>query len=124
MKDTLIKSLLVMFLTIPLMIMNSSASSVERSYAHPGQANNQLNEVSVTIDSVAVTIRTPFLPMRVLSDHPFTTSEPGSINQIATASSPRPYRSLSIMAVPFGTQPGTEPVPIAKSGEVTAYLNA
>lgn len=85
---------------------------------------NDIQMTTFVLDNMTIDVHTPFLPMVVPSDHPFTVSSPGSVTQDATASSPGPWSSLEIIAVPFGTRPATVNVPVAESGEVGAYLNA
>ncbi len=62
--------------------------------------------------------------MWVPTDKPFTTTEPRAVSQVAVASAPRPPRSFTITAVPFGTSPGTEAVPIAKPNAAKTYHDA
>lgn len=111
---------------IYMVALSGNSLAAPGAYEPPSQPNTQLKEATFTLDNVEITIRTPFLPPWVPSDHPFTVSEPGAGNQIATASSPRPYGVLSVVAVPFGTTPPSEsdpnnPLPAAQAGRANAY---
>ncbi|MFL5735499.1 MAG: CHAP domain-containing protein [Chloroflexia bacterium] len=86
------------------------------SNAHAG-----MQRTHFTVDRVEVQIETAFLPGKR-----FTTSEPGDSTQVATTHAFQPFRELSMMAVPFGTRPVTEAVPVAgsgKAGHVRAALS-
>jgi hypothetical protein len=74
---------------------------------------------TLVLDNVALSLSTTFLP-----NTEFTVSEPGSVSQVATAAAWRPFRELTITAVPFGTRPGTETVPLAGPGAAPAYALA
>jgi hypothetical protein len=87
----------------------------------------QPEEVTFTVDNVTVTVRTPFLPRAVPKErvnNPFVISPPGESIQMALASAPDPRSSFAIHAVPFGTQPSSLPVPIARPGGAKTYLEA
>lgn len=78
-----------------------------------------LTKATFTLDGVTVNIATPLLP------GPFVTSQPGDATQVATsqtaAQHAHPYSALSITAVPFGTKPTTENVPVAQTAGAQAY---
>jgi hypothetical protein len=74
---------------------------------------------SLTLDNVSLALNTSFL-----AGAAFTTATPGSASQVATAVRWQPFRELTVTAVPFGTRPGTEAVPIAQPGGAAAYLAA
>jgi hypothetical protein len=60
-----------------------------------------------------------------MSDPTFVSSDPGSAIQMATAMERAPrFRELSITAVPFGTVPPTESLPVAAPGGEEAYRAA
>jgi hypothetical protein len=71
---------------------------------------------SLTVDTVPVTVTSPFLPSRN-----FVISKKGDLSQAASSSTPRPYADLSVTTVPFGTRPGTEALPAAKQGAAPDY---
>jgi hypothetical protein len=83
------------------------------------KAEHPLQQASFTLDNVGISLSTTSLPSAE-----FTTAEPGSANQVADAVSWQPYRELAITAIPFGTKPGTESVPIAQPGGAGAYYSA
>lgn len=76
-------------------------------------------QASLTLDHVDISLSTTLLP-----NIQFTTSEPGSASQVATAVGWQPFRELTITAIPFGTRPGTEAVPVAQPGGAPAYYSA
>jgi len=76
-------------------------------------------ETAFTLDGVLVSVQAAALPST-----DFTVSEPGSASQVATAVSFQPFREFSVTAIPFGTVPPTEALPIAESGGKAAYENA
>lgn len=81
----------------------------------PGSGGSRL----VVLDNVTVGIISPFLPCAG-----FQTSRPANASQVATCAQGRPFRELSVTAVPFGTKPGTELVPTARAGGAGAYIEA
>lgn len=78
-----------------------------------------LKRASFTVDGVPVTLVTPFLPSPTL-----ITSPPGASTQIANSASWRPFRELTVLAVPFGTKPGGENLPIAEPAGRSQYDSA
>lgn len=70
---------------------------------------------SFELDGVEVALRTAFLPS------PLTTTRPGDFLQMATASAPRPFRELTLTAIPYGTQAGNEMLPRAEVGSAYTY---
>src|SRR6476661_2091989 len=54
-------------------------------------------------------------------DSKFHTSSAGDLAQVADSVSARPYREISIIAVPFGVKPGAEAVPVAAPGATGDY---
>ena len=76
--------------------------------------------VTFSLDGVALELTTPFL-----SDGSLTISDPDSAIQIATAVRRAPlFRVFSITAVPFGTSPPTESLPVAGPGQQDVYRAA
>ncbi len=80
-----------------------------------------ISEASVTIDTVTLTIRTPFLPSTI-----FGVASPGNALQVADSSSLNPFKQLQVVIAPFGFIPGTEsdrnnPLPAAQVGGAEAY---
>jgi len=73
-------------------------------------------ETSFTLDGVLVSVRASSLP-----SEDFVVSEPGSASQVATSVAWRPFREFSLVAIPFGTKPGTEALPVAGSGLKSDY---
>jgi hypothetical protein len=56
-----------------------------------------LQETKFTLDNVAITVVTPFLPMldpTTPTDNPFVLSEPGNRIQVATANGYQPFQPL------------------------------
>jgi hypothetical protein len=76
-------------------------------------------ETYFTLDDVLVSVQAASLPST-----DFTSSEPGSASQVATSVTFKPFREFSVTAIPFGTAPPTEALPIAGPGEKTAYESA
>lgn len=112
---------LAVLLAVPV---TGGPSAMQASRVLPAAESTDVQEATFTLDNVTVNVRTPFLPVWVPGSVPFTISEPGSVNQIATAAAPLPFRTLSIIAVPFGTAPSIEAVPVAQSGGAKDYLLA
>lgn len=75
-------------------------------------------EISFTLDGILISVRSSNLP-----SSEFTASDPGSISQVASSVTWKPYREFSITAIPFGSKPGTEALPIAGSGLKPIYEN-
>lgn len=96
----------VQFLLIPHLTSRVFASPASRA-------------TTFTLDHVTVHVETPFLPGT------FITSQPGASTQVASSGTqaPRshPYGAIFITAVPFGTQPRSEGVPIAQAGGAQLY---
>lgn len=97
--------------------------------AMPGSAAStlaaELKEAAFTLDNVAITVRTPYLPQPgPNTGNTFDTATPGDYNQMAIASSGQPYGAFSITAAPFGFAPTWEAVPIARHGGAAGYLSA
>lgn len=76
-------------------------------------------KVNLTLDGVEIEIRTPFLPQET-----FVKSSPGDSIQTATWSNWRPVSELTVIAVPFGTSPGSESVPVSAPGKAVQYHQA
>lgn len=70
---------------------------------------------SFEIDGVQVEVKAAFLPGRMVA------SKPGDFLQKATASAARPFRELSLTAVPYGARAATERLPRAEPGAVATY---
>jgi hypothetical protein len=94
--------------------MIAQADTKETSQAQPG-----IIRTAFTLDGILVTVQAASLPST-----DFTVSDPGSASQVATSVSFKPFRELSVTAIPFGSTPPTESLPIATSGGKTAYDNA
>ena len=82
----------------------------------PGQG---ARTTSFTLDNVSLEVSMTALPSSI-----FGAASPGSASQVATFTDVRPFNEFSVTAVPYGTKPGTEQVPIARPGGVAAYLDA
>lgn len=78
-----------------------------------------LQSATFTLDNVTATIQTPFLPSTT-----FGASQPGDASQVATSWTLHPYGEVSVTAVPFGTTPGTEALPIARAGAAGSYRSS
>ncbi len=74
---------------------------------------------SFVLDGVTLTISTPTLP-----DADFAVAPAGDASQLAIATAHHPYREFTVLAVPFGTKPGFERVPVARTGGVEQYRTA
>lgn len=96
-------------IVVPSLSHAALAASADRS--------PRLQEANFTLDGVTVTVRSPFLPAKT-----FSVSPAGAKTQIANATSAdHPYGAIYITAVPFGTKPQSEGVPIAQVGGASAY---
>jgi CHAP domain-containing protein len=73
-------------------------------------------QITFSLDAVTLELREAFLPGSKIY-----TSAPGDLNQVASAATWRPFREISITAVPFGSKPGTEDLPVAEPGGASAY---
>jgi hypothetical protein len=106
---------------LALSIIGSPALAASHLNSSDYQPNAQVQEATVTIDNVTVTIRTPFMPTPT-----FTVSTPGDEPQGATAVSLlNPFGSLDVLAIPFGTLPPgisvpDNPFPLFQHGNVAA----
>jgi len=69
--------------------------------------------VKLTLDNVYLEIYAP-----VLGDMEFVAAKPGDANQIATASELEPFREISIIAMPEGSKPPAEAVPLNAYGNI------
>ena len=74
---------------------------------------------SFTLDSVSVTLTLD----AELPPH-LGVAAPGNASQVASFSGGNPFRELAITAVPFGTKPGTEQLPAARTDGSAAYYAA
>ena len=110
-------SLLTLVLTASLFVVpllfppNPSSASAA--------AGTGVKTLTFTLDNVAIQVSAPFLPSAASG-----VSEPGNASQVATFADWRPFKELSITAIPFGTKPGTETVPEARAGGAAAYREA
>jgi len=73
-------------------------------------------EISLTLDDVIISIQASNLPSA-----DFVVSEPGAKSQVATSVAWKPFRELSVIAIPYGYKPGTEALPGALSGGKDIY---
>ncbi len=84
-----------------------------------GNAATAAQRVAFTIDNVKLSVPHAIATGAVLS------GQPGDATQETTIVSAGGARSFSIIAVPYGTRPGTEDaLPLARAGGATAYRNA
>ena len=99
----------------------SALASINLPAAQAGQPDSatQAGEASFTLDGVTVNIKASLVPSAI-----FTASAPGSVSQVATSVSWKPFREFSITAIPFGTKPGTENLPVAQAGGKSVYDDA
>jgi hypothetical protein len=123
----LLSALSIVF-TITATVPSASASPVHgaclATVTPEPQESAVVKEASLTIDRVDLHISTTFLPVWGSTSSPFTTSSSGDATQGASASAPCPWRILTITAVPFGTTPPVEAVPLAHHGGAGEYLAA
>lgn len=77
------------------------------------------SSASFVLDRVRLTVTTQFLPSAAV-----TTSNPGDANQVASSVSRFPYRELEVIAVPIGTRPPAEDLPVAVKGADASYRTA
>ena len=92
-------------------VTETPADTVETQALLPGAL-----ETSFTLDGVLISVQAASLPSQNI-----TVSDPGSASQVATAVSFKPFREFSVTAIPFGTTPPTEALPIAGPGGKTTY---
>ncbi len=71
---------------------------------------------SFTLDGVMISVQAAAFPFG-----DFVVAAPGSASQVATAVTWRPFREFTVVAIPFGTKPGTETLPVAEPGMKPAY---
>jgi len=86
------------------------------STACPSQGTNQC--ASLTLDDVRLQILTPFLPAT------FSVASSGAATQVADAAAYRPFSEFMLMAIPYGTIPGAETLPVSAAGAASEYLQA
>jgi hypothetical protein len=75
-------------------------------------------ETPFTLDGVLVSVRAASLP-----SVDFVVSEPGSASQVATSLAWKPFREFTVTAIPFGSKPPTEALPVAGPGLKPDYDN-
>ncbi len=81
------------------------------------QSPNDETPILLSLDGVDLNLHSSFI-----TDPAFVTSEPDSFSQVATAvDRVDGYREIGITAVPYGTQPGTESLPLAQFGGADLY---
>ena len=85
----------------------------------PRQVRATAEETSFTLDGVLVSLQSAALPSTE-----FSLSGPGSASQVATSVAFNPFKEFSVTAIPFGTKPPTEALPMAEPGGKTAYEDA
>lgn len=81
-----------------------------------GSTHAAAGSAVITLDNVRLTIQAPRLPSTT-----FTISPAGSQTVGATSTSLRPFRSLSIVTVPYGTMPNELNLPLATRGSANVY---
>jgi hypothetical protein len=74
----------------------------------------------ITVDGVTLTVGGSFLPASTA----YTSPSPGNMIQVATAAVWRPFREMTITAVPFGVKAGVENLPISRRGAAGGYAEA
>ncbi len=79
------------------------------------RAQTSLNQVILSMDGVELHLTTPLLPA------PFIEPEPDNAIQVASAVRWNNFQEISITAVPFGTRPPTEGLPVAQPGMEQTY---
>lgn len=107
----------ISFLLIGLALLSRGAPQTTRPEEIEIPAT--LQQTSFTVDDVTLTLQTA-LPLSLT----FDASPPGSVSQVATSGTSEPFHAVSVTAVPFGTKPGTEKVPVAQAGGIDAYYAA
>ncbi len=86
----------------------------------PSRGQPSASTAVFSLDGVELQLSTSFLP-----DLEFSTSDPSSAIQVATAVEREPlYREFSITAVPFGSKPPTESLPRADADSEEVYRAA
>jgi hypothetical protein len=81
---------------------------------------DSIQEVNLVLDGVELTLSTPFLPSQRI-----IVPDPGDPVQVANIVQKEPsFRSLTITAIPYGTKPSVEVLPIAEPDNLVAYQNA
>ena len=105
---------------IAILLLSMGNLFTQTALAAPVSAKPYTQQTTFILDGVTVTVDTPFLP----GSH-FSTSKPGDPTQTAVATTSdlkaHPYGAISMTAVPYGTKPTTEGVPVAQAGGVQAY---
>jgi hypothetical protein len=81
-------------------------------------ATASMKHEAFVLDGVHLNISAAYLPGA------FTAASPSSHLQQAASTLLRPFRSVTVVSAPFGTQPNETAVPIARSGGVTAYMES
>lgn len=93
----------------------SSTQTAPASSAGPSLLRLQVAG-SAEVDGVRLAVTTPVLPSGA-----FTSSVPGEPEQGAVATATRPYRQVSVRAVPYGRSSPAEGLPLAGPGSASAY---
>ena len=107
-------SLLTLVLTASLFVVPLLFPTYPSSAS--AAAETVVKTLTFTLDNVTIQVSAPSLPSAISG-----VSKPGDASQVATFADWRPFKELSVTAIPFGTKPGTEIVPEAQAGGAAAY---
>lgn len=96
----------------------SSSAKASTSVAQNKPDNKDLSTriVNLSTDNVSIALQTPYLP-----NDTFTVAEPGMSVQGAMSEGRDVFSFFAVIAVPFGTRPPSESVPVARSGAAEEY---
>src|SRR5690348_5477625 len=106
-----------MLLMVALLVATSALPATS-SVASISAGKTGQQSAAFTLDNVTLDLSVAYLPSS------FGVASPGNSAQVASFAAWKPYRELSITAVPFGTRPGTESLPVARAGGSDAYYAA
>ncbi len=102
---------------LSLMIIAPIAIPNSRAFRSTAFATTIL-QADFTLDNVPINVSSPFLPDK------FYTADPGEFTQAATSSTAQPSNEFNLIAVPFGTSPTMESLPVAQFGGAESYRTA
>src|SRR5689334_21932582 len=80
----------LVLLGIIAVILTGAAQQAHAASLSGDTVPSHLQQATFTVDGVTVNLRTPFLPAQT-----FITTKPGDATQMATASSPNPFREFT-----------------------------
>src|SRR5690349_4401786 len=115
-RATMSRLLAVLILAILVANLAFAPVGAHSTLASASAGTGGAKSVSFTLDNVSVEVAGPFLPSQSAG-----IAGAGNASQVASFTGRHPFEELSVLAVPFGTKPGTEILPVAGPGRAEDY---